>query len=319
MNHRREWRSINGVLLLNKPTGISSQQAVTRLRYLYTAAKAGHTGTLDPMADGLLPVCFGEATKFTHMLLDADKSYLATIRLGITTATGDAEGEVLHTALPVTDVAQIVSALSQFRGDVVQRPPMYSAIRHRGIRLYEYARKGIEIERAPRKVTIYQLDLLESRADTLVIRVRCSKGTYIRTLAEDIGAALGCGASLAALTRTKVGELQLDDKCVATLDQLAGMDDAMRMSYVCPVDMLLSTLPALYLDAGDAARLRQGQQVRNPTGDAQELVRAYDLCGVFLGIAQVSNDGFVLPRRLVACDKQRDNDVLEKSAEFSVK
>jgi tRNA pseudouridine55 synthase len=297
---RRERRVIDGVLLLNKPTGITSQQAVARVRFLYAAAKAGHTGTLDPMADGLLPVCFGEATKFTHMLLDADKAYRARIRLGVVTTTGDAEGEVLHTALPVTDTARVAASLARFRGEILQKPPMYSALHHQGVRLYEYARKGVEIEREPRKVYIRHLELVETSADTLLIDVCCSKGTYIRVLAEDIGVALGCGASLVALTRTGVGDLELADARVRTLDQIAGLDETVRASCLLPVDLLVSALPALSVDADGMARLRMGQKITAMVGFTSGLARLYGPDTAFLGVADVSADGGIAPKRLIS-------------------
>jgi len=297
---RRERRVIDGVLLLNKPTGITSQQAVARVRFLYAAAKAGHTGTLDPMADGLLPVCFGEATKFTHMLLDADKAYRARVRLGVITATGDAEGEVLHTAPPVTDTARVAAALARFRGEILQKPPMYSALHHQGVRLYEYARKGVEIEREPRKIYIRHLELVEVSADTLLIDVCCSKGAYIRVLAEDIGAALGCGASLAALTRTGVGDLVLADARTRTVDQIANLDDLARASCLLPVDLLVSALPALTVDADGMARLRMGQKILTTAGSASGLARVYGPDAAFLGVADVSTDGGIAPKRLIS-------------------
>lgn len=292
--------AVDGVLLLNKPAGISSQQAVARVRFLYSAAKAGHTGTLDPMADGLLPVCFGEATKFTHMLLDADKTYRARIRLGVATSTGDAEGEVLRTAVPVTDAARVAAALDHFRGEILQKPPMYSALHHQGVRLYEYARQGVEIEREPRRIFISSLDLIEIQSNTLLLDVRCSKGTYIRVLAEDIGAALGCGASLAALTRTGVGDLELADVRVRTVDQIEDLDDVARTAYLLPVDLLVSRLPASHIDADGMARLLSGQKITSAGQSAAGLARVYGPGAVFLGVVDVAPDGWITPKRLVS-------------------
>ncbi len=297
---RRGKRAVDGVLLLNKPTGISSQQAVARVRFLYSAAKAGHTGTLDPMADGLLPICLGEATKFTHMLLDADKSYRARVRLGVVTATGDAEGAVLRTAAPVTDAALVAQGLARFRGEILQTPPMYSALHHQGVRLYEYARQGVEVEREARTIFIRSLDLVEAAGDTLLVDVRCSKGTYIRTLAEDIGATLGCGASLAALTRTGVADLALGDTRVRNLDQLAELDDAARAACLLPIDLLVSALPAVNLDTRGMERLLMGQKIQASARPVSELARAYGPDGVFLGVVEVSMDGCVAPKRLIA-------------------
>lgn len=292
-------RVVDGVLLLNKPLGISSQQAVSRARAIYHAAKAGHTGTLDPMADGLLPICFGEATKFAHMLLNADKEYLATVRLGVTTTTGDAEGEVIERRQVVADRQAIAAALEKFRGAITQIPPMYSALKRDGVPLYEYARKGIEIDRQPRTVTIHELALLDFAEDTLRLRVRCSKGTYIRTLAQDIGVVLGCGASLSGLTRIAVGTFCLDN-AACTLEQLTASDSAERDAKLLPVDWLVRGLPQLVLDVDQAGQLIQGKVLvaANPVNVG--LTRVYQAGGRFLGVVDVSEDGQITVRRLIA-------------------
>lgn len=203
-------RIVDGVLFLDKPVGISSNNALQKARWLLSAAKGGHTGTLDPMASGLLPLTFGEATKFSQTLLDADKAYDATVLLGVTTTTADAEGEVLACCPVDVSDAAIEAAIATLRGEIEQVPPMYSALKHHGKALYEYAREGIEIPREPRRVTIYRFELLERDGDSLKVRVECSKGTYVRTLASDLGALLGCGAHLTALRRTKIGPFGLD-------------------------------------------------------------------------------------------------------------
>ena len=213
MQKRIARRQVDGVLLLDKPRGLSSNHALQKAKRLFNAAKAGHTGTLDPMATGLLPLTFGEATKFSQMLLDADKSYEATVTLGVVTDTGDAEGQVLERQSVTADAQDIAAALNAFRGEIEQIPPMYSALKRDGRPLYEYARAGIELERAPRRVVIHALEMLDGGLDgsSFGFRVRCSKGTYVRTLAMDIGRALGCGAHLSALRRTAIGPFGLDE------------------------------------------------------------------------------------------------------------
>jgi tRNA pseudouridine55 synthase len=288
-------RRIDGVLLLDKPKGLSSNAALQRAKRLYRAEKAGHTGTLDPLASGLLPICFGDATKFAHALLDADKTYVAVLRLGVTTTTGDAEGEIADT-LPVTssrhDVEQV---LPRFVGRIAQVPPRYAALKRDGRKYYEYARQGVEIERHPRAVEIRALALLAWRENELELRVHCGKGTYIRALAEDIGAALGCGAHLSALTRTASGDFALAD--AVTLDDLEKRDPAARDAALLPVDALVTALRRLDLDRPDAARLANGQALaRAGVGDG--LVRVY-AAGIFAGVATVAG-GVLRARRLVA-------------------
>jgi tRNA pseudouridine55 synthase len=295
---KRPRRVVNGLLLLDKPGGISSQMAVTRVKSLFDAAKAGHTGTLDPMATGLLPVTFGEATKFSHAMLEADKAYLATVRLGVTTTTGDLEGAVLKRAPVNADPQRVEAALAQFRGEIVQMPPMYSALKHAGRPLYEYARAGTEVARAPRHVTIHALELQDRSATDLRINVVCSKGTYIRVLAEDIGKTLGCGATLAALRRTQVGRFFLDE--AVTLDRLTAMTEAERVGNLLPADALLAALPSLELDAEQAVRIARGQAV-NCTGMTNTgLVRVYGPGAAFLGVADADREGRVVPRRLLS-------------------
>ena len=297
---RRSSRRVDGVLLLNKPLGISSQQAVSRVRHLFNAAKAGHTGTLDPAADGLLPVCFGEATKFSHLLLDADKTYVATVRLGVVTATGDAEGEVVESKPPVTDHRLVLQALEKFRGGIIQTPPMHSALKHHGVPLYEYARKGVEIERQPRNIRIHELQLLEIKENFLKIHVHCSKGTYIRVLAADIGAALGCGASLFALTRTQAGALDLAHEATRSLEALQGLSEADRERLVLPVDTLLSGLPALHVGDAEAERLLLGQKLGLKQAGITGFARIYGPNQRFLGLVEVEESGRTVPHRMLA-------------------
>ncbi|GAB5606204.1 tRNA pseudouridine(55) synthase TruB [Sideroxyarcus sp. TK5] len=256
---RRTKRQIDGVLLFDKPLQLSSNSAMLKVRGLFGAEKAGHTGTLDPLATGLLPICFGEATKFTHALLDADKRYRATIRLGQRTTTGDAEGEVIEERPVTTDEAQVRQVLLRFTGEISQLPPMHSALKHQGKPLYEYIRKGEMVERETRQVFIRELRLERWEGTELDIDVLCSKGTYIRTLGEDIGEALGCGGHLIALRRTGIGEFGLDK--AHTLQELEAVDGAGRDALLLPVDSLVSGFPVLTLDAVQAGRLAQGQRL----------------------------------------------------------
>ncbi|MBN3727673.1 tRNA pseudouridine(55) synthase TruB [Burkholderia sp. Ac-20379] len=294
-------RMLDGVLLLDKPIGLSSNDALIRAKRLYLAKKAGHTGTLDPLATGLLPLCFGEATKFSQDLLEADKTYEATMRLGIRTTTGDAEGEALETRDVTADRAAVEAVLPRFLGEIVQVPPMYSALKRDGKPLYEYARAGQTVEREGRQVTIHALDLLACALPDVTFRVTCSKGTYVRTLAEDIGEALGCGAHLVALRRTGVGALTLEH--AVTLDALSDAPAAERDTWLQPVDALLSTFARVALDADEAKRFRHGQRLRLAAAhaiDAEEgaRVRVYDEAERLLGVARLT-DGVLAPERLV--------------------
>ncbi len=300
---------MNGVLLLDKPRGITSQTAVTRVKRLCAAEKAGHTGTLDPMAEGLLPVCLGEATKFSHLLLDADKGYLATVKLGVTTSTGDLEGEVRSTAQVSVQRTAVEAVLAGFIGEILQTPPMYSAVKHAGKRLYELARAGETVARAPRRVRIRTIELIALQGDALQISVRCSKGTYIRVLAEDIGAALGCGACLAALTRTRVGEFRLED--AISLAALEASGDAACEARLLAVDALVASLPRVDLEAGAAHQLATGRAVRQPgNAAATDLARIYGPGQRFLGVARVEAGGDIVPRRLMASVPQPGAHVL---------
>jgi len=292
-------RAVDGVLLLDKPSGITSNAALQTARRLLTARKAGHTGTLDPMASGLLPLTFGEATKFSQMLLDADKTYEAGVRLGIQTNTGDTEGTVLAIQPVDVDETALRAVLARFTGEIEQTPPMYSALKRDGKPLYEYARAGIEIERAPRRVTITELTLLAFEKDRLDLRIACSKGAYIRSLAVDIGATLGCGAHLDALRRTRIGVFDLSVS--VTLDAIETCDPAQRDDLLAPVDTLLKAFPKLELDSICAQLILQGQPLclperKAPPGDC---ARLYGPNG-FLGLGQWKEDGRLWPKRLIA-------------------
>jgi len=260
----RTYRSLDGVLLFDKPLELSSNDALQKVRRLFHAEKAGHTGTLDPLATGLLPICFGEATKFSMALLDADKTYRALLRLGQTTTTGDAEGEIIA-ELPVeVQQSDVDSVLAKFRGEIQQLPPMHSALKHQGKPLYEYIRKGETIVRELRSVVIHELVLNSFSGNEMDVTVRCSKGTYIRTLAEDIGAALGCGAHLIGLRRTAIAHFDLRNGY--TLPQLADMTDAERDACILPLESLMPDMPGLQLNAVQIKRLAQGQRLALDTG-----------------------------------------------------
>ncbi|MBI4990427.1 MAG: tRNA pseudouridine(55) synthase TruB [Rhodocyclales bacterium] len=292
-------RRVDGVLLLDKPAGMTSNAALQKVRRLFNAAKAGHTGTLDPMATGLLPVCFGEATKFAGELLAADKRYAATVLLGVRTDTADAEGRVLETRPVAATREQVEAVLARFRGDIQQVPPMHSALKRDGRPLYEYARQGIELERAPRAVTIHSLDLVGFEGDRIKFDVDCSKGTYVRTLAQDIGEALGCGGHLVALRRTRIGSLRLE--AAVTIEALEAMPPEARNALLQPADTLLATLPRLDLDVDATQRFVRGQAVRaGQQGLIAGQLRVYAADGRFLGLGRAAADGLVAPARLVA-------------------
>jgi len=295
MQVKKTWKQVDGVLLLDKPLGLTSNDALQKARRLFSAAKGGHTGTLDPLATGLLPLCFGEATKFSADLLDADKTYEAVLKLGVTTDSGDAEGAVTGTV--AVDVAEsaILSVLPRFIGNIQQIPPMHSALKRNGRPLYELARQGIEVERAPRAVTIHAIDCLVIAGDTLTLRVACSKGTYIRVLAADIGQALGCGAHLAALRRTAVGDLDLAG--AVTLAELEALDEAGRAGRLQPVDALLQSLPIMTVEGEVAERFRHGNPVDLHPGLAGK-IRVYT-GGRLIGVGEPGSDGRLWPKRLV--------------------
>jgi tRNA pseudouridine55 synthase len=295
MQGKRIWKQVDGVLLLDKPLGLTSNDALQKARRLFSAAKGGHTGTLDPLATGLLPLCFGEATKFSADLLDADKTYEAVLKLGVTTDSGDAEGAVTGTVAVDVAESDIFSVLPRFVGDIRQIPPMHSALKRNGRPLYELARQGIEVERAPRPVTVYAIDCLGFAGDLLSLRVACSKGTYIRVLAADIGQALGCGAHLTALRRTRVGDLELAG--AVTLAALEALDEAERAGRLQPVDALLRSLPAMTVAGEAAERFRHGNPVDLQPGLGGK-IRVY-ADGRLIGVGEPGSDGRLWPKRLV--------------------
>jgi tRNA pseudouridine55 synthase len=302
MGRRKNCRKVNGILLLNKPLGLTSNEALQQVKAIFGACKAGHTGSLDPLASGLLPVCFGMATKVSPFLLDSDKRYQVKVCLGVTTTTGDREGEVVETqsADAVTEQA-VRDILPRFRGEIRQLPPMYSALKHKGERLYKLARKGIEVEREPRIVRIHSLTLDGCDLPEFELNVRCSKGTYVRTLAEDIGKALGCGGHVAALCRTRVGPY--------SMEQAVDMDTLKRISesegrtgldrLLLPVDSAIQAWPDIHLSGDAAYYLRMGQAVLVPKAPTQGWVRLYSSGDEFIGIGRIQEDGRVAPKRLL--------------------
>ena len=298
---KRVKRNINGVLLLDKPLGFSSNQALQKVKWLFQAAKAGHTGTLDPLATGLLPICLGEATKFAQYVTDADKTYIATVKFGVTTTTGDAEGEVIKTSDVKFTREQLESICQSFLGEISQVPPMYSALKFQGKALYEYAREGVDIERQSRLVTIVDITITQFEKDVATITVKCSKGTYIRTLAEDIGNVLGSGAHLIGLRRIETAGYQLAD--AITIEQLEQKIketpvEALQ-SLMLPIDSAIAYLPALTLNADAAHYLMQGQAVwvsgKIPNGE----MRLFDENARFLGLGFLQEDGKIAPKRLM--------------------
>jgi tRNA pseudouridine55 synthase len=290
-------RALDGVLLLDKPTGIGSNALLQAVKRLYGAAKAGHAGTLDPLASGLLLVLFGEATKFSGFALDADKEYVARARLGITTSTADADGEVLERRPCTVRAGDVEPVLARFRGELEQVPPMYSALKHAGRPLYALARAGREVPRAPRRIRVHELQLLGFTADELELRVRCSKGTYVRTLVEDIGRALGCGAHLGALRRTRSGGFAVED--ATTLEQLQRDAAPARDARLLPVERLLAGLPRIDLPAAQAERFVRGQSLRMEQAPAGQCC-VYGLQGRLLGLGEGRAPGELHPRRLIS-------------------
>jgi len=305
VGRRRHGRPLDGILVLDKPPGLTSNRALQMAKRLYGAAKAGHTGSLDPLATGVLPLCFGEATKFSQYLLDADKAYTSSFVLGVATATGDAEGEVLATqdASGVTRDA-IERALENFRGEIDQVPSMFSAIKHDGKPLYKLAREGREVERKARRVVIKQLELRAFRPGKKAevdIYLECSKGTYVRSIAEDLGKALGCGAHVSALRRTRAGPFEIADSVTLnTLEALKSNEQVAAMDkLLLPADTALGGLPLVKLSESGGFYLRQGQPVQVPNAPCNGMVRVALETGEFLGIGEILDDGRVAPRRLI--------------------
>ena len=298
---RVQRRPVHGVLLLDKPLGLSSNNALQKAKWLLRAEKAGHTGTLDPLATGVLPLCFGAATKFSQLHLDADKTYETTVRLGVKTSTADAEGEVIETRAVTCTLGQVVEVLDDFTGPIRQVPPMHSALKKDGKALYEYAREGETVEREARDVVIHELELLEVQLQGdvpfLRLRVKCSKGTYIRTLGEDIGEALGCGGHLTALRRVATGPVT-QEQCI-TLQTLEGMDEGARLRQLKPVEALLDGHEAITLDNEDAGRFLSGMRRRGGWADASHVAVFGDNPHTLLGTAHVKA-GELIPGRLLS-------------------
>ncbi|MCL1597427.1 tRNA pseudouridine(55) synthase TruB [Parasutterella secunda] len=297
---KRKGRVVDGVVLLDKPYAMTSNAALQTARRLLNAQKAGHTGTLDPLASGLLALTFGEATKFSADLLHADKTYIAGIKLGQKTTTGDLEGDFLQNRPVRVNRADIEKALNAFRGDILQVPPMFSALKRDGKTLYDLAREGVSIERQARSVRIEKLEILEFADELLTVEVTCSKGTYIRVLAEDIGEALGCGAHLASLRRTKVGVLSLED--AVTLQALETMSVDERLATLKPLDALMQTLPAVHLSENDRVRFCHGQRLALGLPSCPR-VRVYGPDEQMVGTARVNERGVLEPERLIANKK----------------
>jgi len=297
-------RKIDGVLLLDKPFGVSSNNALQKVRWLLSAEKAGHTGVLDPFATGLLPLCFGEATKFSQRMLDADKGYRATIKFGEVSTTLDGEGDITVSGTVDFDAARLNAVLAAFLGEYEQMPPMHSALKFQGKALYEYARQGVEIERQPRRITFYELNPLSFDGTTLVLDVLCSKGTYIRVLADDLGKALGCGAYLAGLVRTRTAGFRLEE--ATPLDALNEMALPEREALLMPTDCLVTDLPQLALDAEQTDRILHGMPLALVGQQATDGgIRLYGPVGNrdnarFIGLGEVASDGVLRPKRLLA-------------------
>lgn len=305
MARRRKGHAIDGVLVLDKPVGMSSNACLQRAKRALYAAKAGHTGSLDPLATGVLPLCFGEATKLSRFLLDADKEYHSTFVLGVTTRTGDAEGEIEYQA-DASGITrqQVEQLLAVFRGEIHQTPPMYSALKHQGKPLYKLARAGIEVERKSRRVTIHSLEIVDFKAGEqaqLKVSVRCSKGTYIRSLAEDLGKLLGCGGHVSELRRTRAGPYVLAQSVgLDTLEQLALQQDLEHLkSLLLPVDSAIEGMPTVVLPEISGYYLRQGQAVLAAHMPTAGLVRIVEENGDFLGVGEILDDGRLAPRRLM--------------------
>jgi tRNA pseudouridine55 synthase len=299
--HNVLFRDISGILLLNKPLGLSSNAALQRARFLFRAKKGGHTGSLDPQATGVLPLCFGEATKVSGYLLNSDKRYITTVQLGQTSTTGDTEGEILNTVAvtPFSDET-LQTVLDQFTGSITQIPPMYSALKHNGTPLYKLARKGIEIKRKEREITIYALTLLERTEDTLKLDVRCSKGTYIRTLAQDIGDALGFGAYITSLERTQV--FPFDCSKIYTLEalqQLADQDEKQLENTLLSIDTAVSNHPKIILNDDETTRMKYGLKVTRDDIPNASLIRLYHESGEFIGIGRRSSDNLLAAKRMM--------------------
>ncbi len=298
--HSGHFRDVDGVLVLDKPRGITSNRALQQVRRLFAARKAGHCGSLDPLATGVLPICLGQATRFSGYLLGANKRYRAGCRLGRTTTTGDAEGEVIETREVEVDLAMVEQVCRRFVGEIEQIPPMYSALKHEGQRLYQLAREGKQVERAARKVQIYDLQLISFSDKDLVLELSCSKGTYVRTLAEDIGAALGCGAHLAALRRLAVEPfVETDAVGLEQLQELARAGTEALDACLLPVSDALASFPELFLDSADSAAISHGKRLLRDADGTTGLVRLIAEDGRFLGLGELLPEGVLQAKRLM--------------------
>ena len=299
---RKRGRDIHGVFLLDKPQGMSSNDIMQKVKRIFQANKAGHTGALDPLATGMLPICLGEATKFSQFLLDADKRYLVTAKLGERTDTSDAEGQIVETREVKVKTPEILTALEQFRGDILQVPTMFSALKHNGKPLYEYARQGITVEREARPITIFELNFIEYNAPYLTLEVHCSKGTYIRTLVDDLGEALGCGAHVTMLRRTAVADYPTEKMLDwHALQSLAEQQDlALLDALLLPMDTAVAKLPALTLNENQTQGIGFGQRIKfdNPNR-LQGQVRLFSHEHCFLGVAVIDENNVIRPQRLV--------------------
>ncbi|MCQ9120785.1 tRNA pseudouridine(55) synthase TruB [Rodentibacter pneumotropicus] len=298
---RKRGRDIDGVFLLDKPQGMSSNEIMQKVKRLFQANKAGHTGALDPLATGMLPICLGESTKFSQFLLDADKRYLVTAKLGERTDTSDAEGQIVETRAVNVETPQILTALEQFRGDILQVPTMFSALKHHGKPLYEYARQGITVEREARPITIFELNFIEYHAPYLTLEVHCSKGTYIRTLVDDLGEVLGCGAHVTMLRRLAVADYPIE--AMMSWDELqnlaAQQDLALLDQHLLPTDTAVSKLPALHLNDTQSRAIGFGQRVKfTNEQQLQGQVRLFSAENLFLGVARIEGD-IIHPQRLI--------------------
>ena len=299
---RKRGRDIHGVFLLDKPQGMSSNDIMQKVKRIFQANKAGHTGALDPLATGMLPICLGEATKFSQFLLDADKRYLVTAKLGERTDTSDAEGQVVETREVKVKTPEILTALEQFCGDILQVPTMFSALKHNGKPLYEYARQGITVEREARPITIFELNFIEYNAPYLTLEVHCSKGTYIRTLVDDLGEVLDCGAHVTMLRRTAVADYPTEKMLDwNTLQSLAAQQDLSLLdALLLPMDTAVAKLPTLTLDESQAQGIGFGQRVKfNNPNSLQGQVRLFSHENRFLGVAVIDENNVIRPQRLV--------------------
>ncbi len=296
MSKRKSGRNVHGIILLDKRLGVSSNKALQEVRRLFNANKGGHTGSLDPMATGLLPLCFGEATKVSAMMLDDNKRYQAVVKLGVITDTGDAEGKVIEQKkVPELSLELINACLQAFIGEIDQVPPMYSALKHNGKKLYELAREGKVIERKARRIKIFEINLLDSTADSLTLDVFCSKGTYIRSLAEDIGHSLGCGGTIVGLRRTQSGQFKIAD--ALTIEQCQAMTLEQLTASLLAVDEPLQEIPPIQLSSQQATLINHGQQIDYPCDSIQGLVRMYDIQG-FLGLGEMLLNGKLKPKKI---------------------